>query len=205
MKPYAYIGIGIVLGLALVFGLWFLADRNYAYQGVLIDPPATAPDFTLTDQSGNPFRLHDQRGKVVLMFFGYTNCPDVCPITLSEFKKIKAGLGSRATEVVFVFITVDPERDTPERLRLYVGSFDPDFIGLTGTVEQLEPVWKSYGVFRQRQDVGSAAGYLMDHSSRTYTLDANGNWRINYPFGFELSKITQDVLHLLRDPAPASR
>lgn len=201
MKQWVFIGIGIILGIALVFGLWVLNDLNYRYQGVLIDPPAVAPDFTLTDQHGQTFRLSEQRGKAVLIFFGYTNCPDVCPVTLSEYKKIKAGLGNRAQDVVFVFITVDPERDTPERMALYLGSFDPDFIGLTGELQELETVWKNYGVYRQRQDVGSAAGYLMDHSSRLYTIDSRGQWRINYPFGFEASRIVQDLLHLLREPA----
>jgi protein SCO1/2 len=198
MKRFAFLGIGVILGLAIVLAAWFIAEQNYTYQGVLIDPPAKAGDFTLTDQNGNPFRLSEQYGKVVLIFFGYTNCPDVCPITMSDFKNIKAGLGDKAADVRFVFITVDPERDTPQRLQAFLSAFDPDFIGLTGDTTVLQPVWKSYGVFVQREDVDSAIGYLVDHSARTYVIDRNGQWRLNYPFGMETEKMTQDILHLLR-------
>lgn len=192
-------GTSLIVGLtlAVVGGVWLL-DRNYQYQGVVIDPPAQAADFTLTDQNGQPFRLSDQRGRLVLIYFGYTNCPDVCPITLSDYKRIKAGLGKLAEQVTFVFITIDPERDTVPRLKEYLANFDPDFIGLTGDRVTLEPVWKAYGVYQQKQDTGSAAGYLVDHTSRIYTIDAQGNWRINYPFGMETDKIVRDLQHLLK-------
>ncbi len=192
-------GTSLITGLTLVLlGAWWLLDRNYQYQGVVIDPPAQAADFTLTDQHGQPFRLSEQRGKVVLIYFGYTNCPDVCPITLSDYKRIKAGLGKQAGQVQFVFITVDPERDTVSRLNTYLVNFDPGFIGLTGDRATLEPVWKAYGVYQQKQDVGSQAGYLVDHTSRIYAIDPQGNWRVNYPFGMETDKIVNDVRHLLK-------
>ncbi len=175
-------------------------QSNYTYQGVLIDPPATAPDFSLTNQNGDLFRLHDQRGKVVLIFFGYTHCPDVCPITLSEYKRIKTILGEQSENVQFVYITVDPDRDTQERLQVYLENFDPGFIGLTGSQQELEPVWKKYGVYHQRQDTGSAAGYLIDHSARMYTIDKMGNWILNYPYGMEPDRIATDISHLLKQP-----
>ncbi len=198
MSKYSLLGIGIVLGLAFVLTGWYALDNQaYSYQGVLIDPPAPATDFELIDQNGQPFRLSEQRGDVVLIFFGYTNCPDVCPVTLSEYKRIKEELGEQAGRVRFVFITVDPERDTTERLKGYVESFDPSFIGLTGDSESLEQVFKAYGVYYERRDVGSAAGYLVDHTARTYLIDPQGNWRLNYPFGMETSKISADIQHLL--------
>lgn len=190
---------GVVIGLAMILGAWFISDLFYAYQGVLIAPPAKAPDFSLVDQHGDLFTLSQQRGNVVMIFFGYTNCPDVCPITLSEYKQIKSRLGEKATNIKFVFITVDPERDTPERMKLYVENFDAEFIALTADRQTLETVWEKYGVYQERQDTGSAAGYLVDHSARTYAIDAQGNWRINYPFGMEVEKIYQDVVHLLRE------
>jgi protein SCO1 len=191
---------GVVMGLALTLVVgWYYLEQNYRYQGAVIDPPASAADFTLTDQNGMPFRLSEQQGKIVLIFFGYTNCPDVCPITLSEFKRIKAMLGDTADQVRFVFITVDPERDTVERLNSYLQNFDPAFIGLTADRETLEPVWKAYGVYQQKQDTGSAAGYLVDHSTRTYLIDANGRWRINYPYGMDPEKIARDLQHLLKE------
>lgn len=199
MKKSRFLVIGIVTGLVMVLGAWFVADRFYAYQGVTIDPPAQAPDFTLEDQNGNLFSLSKQRGNVVLIFFGYTNCPDVCPITLSEYKQVKSKLGPKAENVKFVFITVDPERDSVKRMQLYMKNFDADFIALTSDRQTLEAVWEDYGVYQERQDVGSAAGYLVDHSARTYAIDTQGMWRINYPFGMEVEKIYQDVIHLLRE------
>jgi protein SCO1/2 len=196
---YRLLGIGIVLGLAMMLVGWRVLAQPYKYQGSLIDPPAPAADFQLTTQHGEVFRLSEQRGKIVLIFFGYTHCPDVCPVSLSEFKQIKNQLGDLADQVEFVFITVDPERDTAEYLGQYLANFDPTFIGLSGTPEQLEPVYKSYGVYHQKVETGSAAGYLVDHTARMYIIDAQGNWRLTYPFGMEVEKQVEDLVHLLRD------
>ncbi len=196
MSKTSYLIIGVVFGLALVMAGWYGINQNYTYQGVLIDPPAVAADFKLSDQDGNPFRLSDQRGKITLIFFGYTRCPDVCPVTLSEYKQIKAQLDNLADQFVFVFITVDPERDTQEQLKSYMANFDPTFYGLTGSEQDLEAVYQAYGVYRERQDVGSAAGYLMDHTARIYVVDRSGSWRINYPFGMQVDKIVRDLQHL---------
>jgi len=202
MSKTGLIFAGVLIGvmLSLGGGWWFL-QKKYTYQGVLIDPPAHAPNFNLTDQHGDSFQLLDQQGKVVLIFFGYTHCPDVCPITLSEYKRVKAILGDQSENVQFVYITVDPERDTQERMRVYLQNFDPDFIGLTGSRPELELVWQKYGVYQQRQDTGSAAGYLIDHSARIYAIDKMGNWILNYPYGMEPDRIAQDVTHLLKQPS----
>jgi len=193
------ISFGIVIGLLLaVIALQVLA-QNYTYQGSLIDPPVQASDFMLRDQHGEYFRLSDQKGKVVLIFFGYTHCPDVCPVTLSEFKQIKGKLGEGADEVVFVFVTVDPERDTPQVLGSYLVNFDPEIIGLSGDPSELQQVFADYGVYAAKQETGSAAGYLVDHTARVYAIDTQGNWRLTYPFGMEVEKIFQDVRHLLRE------
>ncbi|MBI5650929.1 MAG: SCO family protein [Chloroflexi bacterium] len=154
-------------------------------------------DFSLTDQDGKKFNLKDIRGNVVLLFFVYKNCPDVCPTTLAEFKKIRAELGTRAQRVRFVFITIDPERDTLDHLRGYLSIFDPAILGLSGTETELDPVWKSYGVYRAKRDVGSAAGYLMDHSSRTYVIDRRGNLRVTFAYGTEVRDIVADVRYLV--------
>ena len=199
MSKYSLLGIGVVFGLALAMAGWYTLNSNYTYQGVLIDPPAPAADFELTDQYGQPFRLSEQSGNVVLIFFGYTNCPDVCPVTLSEYKRVKENLGDLAENVRFVFITVDPERDTRGRLQIYMDNFDPSFIGLSGDRQSLEQVWEAYGVYQEKRDVGSAAGYLVDHTARTYLIDANGNWRLNYPFGMETAKISEDIRHLIKE------
>jgi protein SCO1/2 len=106
-----------------------------------------------------------------LIFFGYTHCPDVCPVTLTKYKQIKDQLGDQADGVRFVFITVDPERDTPEILGKHVANYDPGFIALTGSRAELEPVWKNYGVYQARSETESAAGYLVDHTTRIYAID----------------------------------
>ena len=200
MKKYTLLGISIVIGLLATIGAaWFFTDQNYTYQGVLIDPPAQATDFSLNDQYGNTFRLSAQHGEIVLIFFGYTNCPDVCPVTLSEFKRIKSDLGDQADRVRFVFITVDPERDTQARMQTYMNNFDPNLIGLSGDRTELEPIWKAYGVYQERQDLGSAAGYLVDHSAIIYVIDQQGRWRLDYTFGMEVEKITEDLQNLLRE------
>lgn len=193
------IGVGGLLIVGLLLAGWQFFAGSYTFQGSLIDPPISAADFELIDQNGHPFRLSDQEGKVVLIFFGYTNCPDVCPITLTDFKRIKAELGDQAEEIRFLFITVDPERDTVERIQNYLPSYDPAFIGLTGEREKLEMTWKSYGVYQAKQETGSAAGYLVDHTSRIYVVDKNGNWRLTYPFEMDRQAVIADLGHLLKE------
>lgn len=191
----AIVGVALVLG-----GVWFALTRDYQWQGVVIDPPARAADFTLTDQNGQPFTLSQQKGKAVMLFFGYTHCPDVCPLTLSDFKQVKAilkrdGLDQR---VQFVFITADPERDTPAVLKEFLSNFDPSFVGLSGDPQALQAVYAAYGIYVQKQDSASAAGYLVDHTSRSLLIDPQGRWRINYPFGMEADKLAADLAHLLQ-------
>ena len=191
-----YLGVGVVLAAALLVSFQYVR-RPYIYRGSLIDPPAPAADFDLTDQHGQKFRLSDQRGEIVLLFFGYSNCPDVCPLTMSNFKLIKEELGDQADKVRFVFVTVDPERDTQERLSEYVKVFDPEIVALTGRRAELEPVWKSYGVYQAKQDTSSGAGYTVDHTARTYLIDQEGNWRLTYPFEMGKEDIISDVRHVL--------
>jgi protein SCO1/2 len=188
---------GLVMGLVIVFGAWYLAQRNYRYQGSLIDPPVSAADFELVDQSGGTFRLSNQKGKILLIFFGYTHCPDVCPVTLSKYSMIKSQLEKQAANVEFLFITVDPERDTVEQIHSYLGNIDPGFVGLTGTRSELESVWKDYGVYQQSQAADANGNYVVDHTSRVYLVDGQGNWRLTYPFEAETSAIISDLRHLL--------
>jgi protein SCO1/2 len=192
------VGVGGILGFVLLLVGWQVLGGGYRYQGSLIDPPVPATDFTLTDQNGGSFKLSEQRGRAVLIFFGYTNCPDVCPVTLSNFMRIKEALGDQAQRVRFVFITVDPERDTRERLQQHLSNYDPEFIGLTGTRGELEKVWQSYGVYQARHDEGSAAGYVVDHTSRTYLIDPHGNWLLTYPFEMDRQAIVDDLDYLLK-------
>ena len=198
MKSKTVIFVSVVFGFILViFAGSILLNRPYEYQGSIIEPPIKAGKIELIQQNGQIYRLSDKNEKLALIFFGYTNCPDICPSTLTEYQNIYQGLKGKADQVKFIFITVDPERDTPQRLQDYIGFFNPNFIGLTSDRQTLEQVWKAYGVYQQKQDEGSAAGYLVDHSTRMYLVDSLGNLVITYPFGFGSEKITEDIVHML--------
>lgn len=169
-----------------------------AFHGFVLDPPQPAPDFTLTDQAQNPFRLSDQRGSVVVLFFGYTACPDVCPATLAQYARVKRELGTLADQVRFAFITVDPDRDTPARLRDYLGRLDPGVYGLWGTGEEVGRVLDAYGVYVEVVDApASPAGYWINHTALSYVVDRNGNLRLAHPFGFEPEDLAADLRRLL--------
>ena len=198
MKPRSLLIFGIPLMLGMVAVFLFLGSRRpYTFQGSLIDPPVEAPYFELADVNGQIVQLSDMDGQVVIMFFGYTSCPDVCPVTLSDFLRIRSQLGSQAENVSFVFVTVDPERDTPERMKKYLSNFDPEITGLTGNRAQLESVWSSYGVYEAKVEGGSEDNYLVDHSSRIYVIDAEGNLRLTYLFGTDNQVIAEDLRHLM--------
>ena len=189
--------VGIAIGLTLaVAGTMFFA-RPYTFHGSVIDPAVAAADFTLTDQNGQPFRLSDQKGKVALIFFGYTNCPDVCPTTLTQFKKIRAQLGKSADRVEFVLITVDPQRDTPDRLRDYLAGFDPTFIGLTGSLPDLQAAYHEYGVYQAIPT--PEPDYTVDHTTRIYAVDPRGNLRVTYTIDTAVEDVARDVQQLIKE------
>jgi protein SCO1/2 len=166
------------------------------------EPVETAEDFTLTDQEGRPFRLADHRGRVVLLFFGFVHCPDVCPVTLSTWGKVQAALDDARDRVEFVFVTVDPERDTPESLRRHLEIYGQEFHGLTGSQEQLAGVYEAYGIFQEKVPVGSSAGgYVVDHSTRMLLIDATGRLRLRYAFDVAAEDIVHDVRRLLAERA----
>ena len=134
-----------------------------------------------------------------MLFFGYTSCPDVCPTTLASWKRVEKELDQDVEKVRFVFITVDPERDNPERLGMHVNAFSPDFIGLTGTEEDLGPIYKFFSVVRDRQEVPeSALGYLINHTSSSFLLDPTGVWQLKETYGTESKDIAHDIQLLLK-------
>ncbi|GAB4577308.1 MAG: SCO family protein [Anaerolineales bacterium] len=197
MKYVWLFGIAALIGLALGYsGIQFL-PQPYRFQGSAIEPPVPAADFTLQTHDGQPFTLSAQRGKVVLLFFGYTSCPDVCPATWGAFKKIAAQLGERAAEAQFVMITADPERDTPDQMANYITAFNPNFLGLTGSQEALQPVYEAYGAFVEKEETDGATGYLIAHTSRVYVIDQEGRLRLTFPFGMAAEAMAADVYHLL--------
>lgn len=168
--------------------------------GTLVTSKRKMPDFTLTDQDGRPFKLSNLQGKAVLTFYGYTNCPDICPLTLVEMKKAKALLGDAASDTAFVFISVDGERDTPEILKRYMAAFDSAFIGLTGTPDQVRAIAFEYGAaFEKQRPPGTQAEYIMAHTSYTYLLDRQGRWRMVFPYGASPEAIARGTLDILRE------
>jgi protein SCO1/2 len=159
------------------------------------DPPRAAPDFTLQGSDGQALSLSRFRGKVVLLQFGFTSCPNVCPATLATLAQVRRTLGGQAADVQVVFITVDPERDDVERLRRYVTAFDPGFIGGTGSEETLAAVRKAYGVASQR--ITSDGNVQYGHSSFVTLIDRRGLLRAIMPFGYEAEAYVHDVRALL--------
>ncbi len=189
--------LGLLAGVLLVWGVAFA--RPYTLKGSQIDPPIPAPEINLKHADGSNFNLSASDGRISLIFFGYTHCPDICPATLAEMKRVKAEIGQDAERVQFIFITVDPQRDTPERMNAYATGFDPGFIGLSGTEQELAPVWSGYFISRQVQESDSAVGYLVDHSTRVYLVDKTGNLRLTYAFGTAVADIAADIRYLLRE------
>ena len=154
-------------------------------------------DFSLTGPEGKTVSLEDFRNKVVLIYFGYTFCPDVCPLTLSNLKMLMLSLEEKAEDVQVIFISIDPERDTYQKLKDYVPYFHPTFIGLTGSEAELASVAKKYQTFYLKQKVESEAGYLMAHSDVVILVDQNGRFRGRYKSKYDLDKLTTDIRWLL--------
>ncbi|TCV84751.1 SCO family protein [Sulfurirhabdus autotrophica] len=154
-------------------------------------------DFHLTDHNGKPRKLADFRGKVVMMFFGYTHCPDVCPTTLTEMALLIKQLGKAGEKVQVLFVTVDPARDTPELLAQYMPAFNPGFLGLYGDEAATAKVAKDFHIFYQKQPSADGKRYTIDHSAGTYVFDKNGRLRLFMRYGQNLDDIEHDVKILL--------
>ena len=178
----------------------FLFSKPAGFRGTMYgEPYPPAPELELTRANGTSFRLSEMRGNTVLLFFGYTSCPDVCPTTMAELKQALEKLDENdAKQVQVLFVTVDPERDTPERVQEYVDHFNSDFIGLSGTESELEKVWKAYGVFRETVEGTSAAGYLVNHTARVTLIDQSGNLRLSYAFDTPVDSIVHDLKLLIK-------
>ncbi|APW40916.1 SCO family protein [Rhodoferax koreense] len=157
-----------------------------------------ARDFQLTDHTGQPRSLKDFKGKMVVVFFGYTQCPDVCPTSMAELAEVKASLGADAGKLQGVFITVDPERDTPEVLKAYMGNFDPSFIALRPTPEQLVAVAKDFKIYYKKVDGKTPTSYSMDHSAGSYVYDTQGRLRLYARYGSGAQALSSDLKQLLK-------
>jgi protein SCO1/2 len=195
MKPLLFAGMVLV-----VYALARLPTvESSRFAGQVFEPAPEAMDFALNASDGTEFQLGLHRGQVVVLSFVYSFCPDVCPTTLVDLSQVRLLLGDRAKRVRFAFITLDPERDTPERFRTYVTAFDPTFLALTGSADQLARVRKAYGVVAEKQAVrGTSAAYLIAHSAYTYVIDPEGRLRLRFPFGMDIEAMAHDIAQLLR-------
>ena len=160
-------------------------------------PPKDIARFTLTDQDGQPFSVGGG-GKVRVVYIGYTNCPDVCPLTMINLKNVRQRLGAQADQVSFVMITADPAHDTPSVLKTFLSGFDTSFIGLSGSESELAPVWAEFGAPVNIEPApDSAAGYSVSHPATLYVLNTNGQLALKIPYGRTVAGITDDVRGLL--------
>lgn len=177
--------------LSLLFVLILQLSIEPAYS---LEKKNVGGDFTLTDHNGEKFELKQLRGKLVLIFFGYTFCPDICPTELSSLAKVLRSLGDDADKVSALFVSVDPERDTPEKLKNYVPFFSPELIGLTGSTKEVSSVANAYRVqtkiHSKKKDTGY---YLVDHSANLYVLGPKGDVLNIIPFGLPTEHILQVV------------
>ncbi len=182
--------LGVVVGLVVVP---LLVDEPHEFVGTVLSNPQPAPEFTLTADTGEPVSLESYRGQVVLMYFGYTFCPDICPASLAELAEATELLGEKADEVQVVMVSVDPARDTPEALREYMDYFDSSFVGLTGTDGEIRAVADAYGVFYQAEEGTAATGYLVDHLASVFVIDKDGDWVEILSYGTTGEEIAADV------------
>ncbi len=186
----------ILLGAAvLLVGRWL---TPHTFHGAILQSPLPAQDFSLMSHVGQRVALSDLRGKIVLLYFGYTICPDVCPTTLAELAQARKLLGRDADQVQVLMITVDPERDTIPVLADYVVHFSSTFLGLRGTPDETAQVATYYGIYYEKHDSDSALGYLVDHTATVMVIDRNGYLRLVFPFGTPAEDMASDLQYLLR-------
>lgn len=203
---------GVVLALVtLVSGGAAIAVRSIQtppadFQGGVVSPPIMVPDVVLPSAKGDEVRLSDFRGKVVLLFFGYTNCPDVCPTTMLEVANVRKQLTKEEAErVQVVFVTVDPERDVPARVSQYVDRFDPSIVALVPVDEdEARTVVQLFMADFVKGEPNAGGGYAVAHPASLYAIDPAGQWRLLLPFGMPVEALTNDVRLLLQESQNAN-
>ena len=195
----AALALGLLLGW-LTIGLFAgeLRIGSYTFHGTAFESAEPMGEFTLTDHNGDQASLSDFRGKVVLLYFGYTFCPDVCPTTMNELAVAMEKLSQKDREQVQVLmVSVDPQRDTPEALADYLAHFDPTFLGLTGTEEEIAAATEPFGIFYQKKDGTVNTGYLVDHTASVAVLNKEGALRVVYSFNTPGKDIAADLRRLV--------
>lgn len=187
----------ILTVVVVLFATACVGEEEYEFNGGFYEPPREAHELiNAVDQHGDPFSFADHADKTVFVYFGYTYCPDACPATLAEWREVKAELGDDADDVVFVMVTVDPERDSPERLDEYIGFWDEEFYGVSMSPEDTDELTSQWGISVTKEEGSSASGYLVSHDVNTYVIDPDGQLVLTYPLGFDPADMAEDVRHL---------
>lgn len=202
MHRRSALALAATLGLSLLAGcdqLGWGGSAKTHFQGVDLSGASYARSFSLPDQDGKLRSLADFKGKVVVVFFGFTQCPDVCPTTLAELAQVKKALGADGERVQGVFISVDPERDTPELLKAYLASFDPSFVALRGSPEQLKEVAREFKVYYAKVPGKTAETYTMDHTAASFLFDPQGRVRVFSRYGAGATALQADIKALLAE------
>jgi protein SCO1 len=194
---HAIVGLPAVTGFAGSLGA--CSESKPAFSSIDLTGADYARDFSLTDHNGQPRSLKDFAGRIVVMFFGYTQCPDVCPTTMTELVEVKKLLGADGQKLQAIFVTVDPERDTPEVLKAYMGNFDPSFLALIPRPDQLAALAKDYKVYYKRVEGKTPTSYTMDHSAGSYIYDTRGRLRLYTRYGTGAAPLAADIKLLLKD------
>ena len=182
----------------LIIGLSACSPERVQFQSIDITGADYAKSFTLTDHNGQARSLSDFKGKVVVLFFGYTQCPDVCPTSMVELAEVKRLLGSDGEKLQGVFVTVDPARDTKDLLKAYMANFDPTFVAFVPTADELVDVAKRFKIYYKKQEGKTPTSYTMDHSAGSYVYDTHGNVRLYSRYGSGAKVLAQDIQTLLR-------
>jgi protein SCO1/2 len=193
----AFIHRFLFLALAMLF-LTACSPDKPQFNAIDITGADYAKGFTLTDHNGQSRNFSDFKGKVVVLFFGYTQCPDVCPTSMAELSEVKRILGADGDKLQGVFITVDPARDTAELLKAYMTNFDPTFVAFIPTPEQLAVVAKDYKIYYKRVEGKTPTSYTMDHSAGSYVYDTQGRLRLYSRYGVGPMVLAQDIQTLLK-------
>jgi protein SCO1/2 len=209
-RPHLLLMTALVISLSITAGSIFfifyrltqatntgtaIVNSSSAFTGAtIVDPPQKLNNFTLAGNDGNPLSLSDLAGHVTLIYFGYTNCPDFCPTTLSDFKRVKTLMAANASDVNFLMISVDGTRDNPVRMHDYLGEFDPDFLGMTGAKQEVKRIGVDFGLDFDEQ---TGEPYTVDHTASVFMVDQEGKLRAVFTYGTEPIIIAEGIKGLL--------
>ncbi|MDP9900619.1 SCO family protein [Variovorax ginsengisoli] len=197
-KRHALQALALATGALLGLQVTGCTEAKPAFNAVDMTGADYAKNFSLTDADGKVRTLADFKGKVVVLFFGYAQCPDVCPTTMSEMAQVKQQLGKDGDKLQVLFVTVDPERDTPVVMKAYMNAFDPGFVALIPTPEQLAAMAKDYKAYYKKVEGKTPTSYSMDHSAASYIYDTQGRLRLYARYGAGVAPMVADVQALIK-------